>query len=427
MLLCILPAYIYIYQLKRESLSINIPFLPIVGGLYAYYFALPGLLGEYFEVGQVVLDKNVLNDASFLSCVGWSLLLIGFYSTRKYIQAFVKPLYLPIDGNKAESTGWFLIGVGVAATSLHSQFMLPSSLIQVVRFLSLCLELGIGLLLILALRKQLSSKSRPLFWYLLIPLFLLLQLSIGLTSSLIIAGSYIFMVVWGVRKKVSLWLIIILILSAGMVRGVMDEFRLLTWSQGQYEHVSAFDKSMLMLSLVGKSMFEFNGGSDNFSDTVDFLIYKRSMFSTFAYVIGETPDYIPFWGGETYLSLPATIIPRFLWPDKPTKDLGPRYGHRYSLLGEYNFNTSMNLPQMIEFYVNFGVLGVLIGMFLLGLIYQILYQKINLKESGDGVLLIGAIVFSRMLNVESDFSLIFGQVMQTVFIYYILFKVLKKI
>ncbi len=62
-------------------------------------------------------------------------------------------------------------------------------------------------------------------------------------------------------------------------------------------------------------------------------------------VIQRTPSDVPYWRGETYVSLVGAFVPRILWPDKPEKNIGQRFGHRYELhLGIEDTGTSINLP-----------------------------------------------------------------------------------
>ena len=63
-------------------------------------------------------------------------------------------------------------------------------------------------------------------------------------------------------------------------------------------------------------------------------------------------------------------------------------------------------------YANFGPWGVLVGMTLLGLVYRLLHACLNHAQAGDGGLLVAGVTFRTLLNIESDFTLVFGGVLQ---------------
>ncbi len=102
--------------------------------------------------------------------------------------------------------------------------------------------------------------------------------------------------------------------------------------------------------------------------------------------------------------------------------MGQEFGHRYEILSTDDFGTSINLPLLVEFYANFGLSGVVLGMFLLGLLYRFMDHKLNGRSAGIGALLIAATIYSHLINIESDFSLTFGAITYTVLAMYLIFR-----
>ncbi|RKZ18355.1 hypothetical protein DRQ17_03330 [bacterium] len=105
--------------------------------------------------------------------------------------------------------------------------------------------------------------------------------------------------------------------------------------------------------------------------------------------------------------------------------MGQEYGHRYNFLNPNDYGTSFNLSMLIELYINFGVIGIIIGMFLIGVVYRILYRIMNYKGMSEGVAVIGAIIFMNLMNIESNISLVFGNVVEYTIIMYLIFVMLK--
>lgn len=101
-------------------------------------------------------------------------------------------------------------------------------------------------------------------------------------------------------------------------------------------------------------------------------------------------------------------MPRFLWPDKPTKELGQGFGHRYGYLNPRDERTSLNLPVLVEFYANYGMVGVAIGMWLVGFVYFVVDRAVNNPGQSMMLSLTGIVLIIPLVNIESDFSLTFG-------------------
>lgn len=75
---------------------------------------------------------------------------------------------------------------------------------------------------------------------------------------------------------------------------------------------------------------------------------------------------IGFLNGETLWLSVAALVPRALWPDKP--EYGGSGNWISVLTGlKINENTSFGLGTVLEFYANFGLPGVFLGFFALGL------------------------------------------------------------
>jgi hypothetical protein len=161
-------------------------------------------------------------------------------------------------------------------------------------------------------------------------------------------------------------------------------------------------------------------------DDFNSVLIRVSHFLVFAHVVEKTPEIIPYWRGETYRTLLWTPIPRVVYPNKPTKSLGQDFGHRYDILQPDDFSTALNLPQLVEMYVNFGSFGVIIGMYLIGIIYRIIYEIFKYQNAGDGGFLIGVYTLTALSLIESDFSLVFGNIVWHVILLLVISQLFKK-
>jgi len=83
---------------------------------------------------------------------------------------------------------------------------------------------------------------------------------------------------------------------------------------------------------------------------------------------------LPFAGGETIvIAIKASILPRFLFPDKPIAG-GKQNYEKYVGFGLQS-STSMGISLLGEAYINFGVQGAWIFMFIFGLISSFVIQR----------------------------------------------------
>jgi hypothetical protein len=110
------------------------------------------------------------------------------------------------------------------------------------------------------------------------------------------------------------------------VSRLIIDFQLLDLSSGA--HLAAIDDRLNQNALVGAAVARHQAG-----------------FYDFAY--GGT---VPLWG----------LVPRALWPDKPAVGGGGSLVTEYTGI-PFEEGTSVGAGQALEFYVNFGVPGVLVG------------------------------------------------------------------
>lgn len=80
-----------------------------------------------------------------------------------------------------------------------------------------------------------------------------------------------------------------------------------------------------------------------------------------------TPAMRPYAAGETLWLSVVALVPRALWPEKPVQGGSMSYVSNYTGL-TFGAGTSVGMGQVLEFYINYGRAGVLIGFFALGML-----------------------------------------------------------
>jgi hypothetical protein len=133
---------------------------------------------------------------------------------------------------------------------------------------------------------------------------------------------------------------------------------------------------------------------------------RASLFQLVCYALDTVPDRTPFLMGETYSYVPPQVVPRFLWPTKPSpndsvKTLSVKLG---VLTADQAETTSIGYGLITEGYVNFGLYGPAI----LGLILGWALRKTALGTaqcstiSGGGILRI--LCLAWCLNAETTMA-----------------------
>ena len=81
----------------------------------------------------------------------------------------------------------------------------------------------------------------------------------------------------------------------------------------------------------------------------------------------------PYANGDTFVEAIEALVPRAIWPDKPitagSNDLVSKYTGITFAEG-----TSVGIGQVIEFYINFGTIGVIIGFLIFGIVVTVIDQ-----------------------------------------------------
>lgn len=404
----------------RPGRSAGIPFLPFIGFLYALYFGFPVLLRDAFTTPSLRGSTESLERALWLALAGWLALLAGWRLSRGLARR-VRPLHLPLDRARARHSLPWLLGIGFAATLLIRTVALPPGLVAPMHFVQTLFPVGIGILALCAFRGELSRTERLLLWLGLVPAYLFLQVGIGSVAQLAYASLFFLFLAWGAGERVPLLALGTLGLLVLLLRGHVHSFRAETWDDGVHAEAGVVERSFLFLEILGAELAE-EGLAPTFERSADLVATRVAHIATFAHVVQMTPAAVPHWGGATYATLPSTLVPRAIWPKKPTKEVGQDFGHRYRLLAPSDRTTAMNLPQLVELYANFGAAGVALGMLALGALYRLFHRWWNTPGTGEGTLLVACVLFSRMILIESDFSLVFGAVLQYAVLLILLFR-----
>ncbi len=110
------------------------------------------------------------------------------------------------------------------------------------------------------------------------------------------------------------------------------------------------------------------------------LFERASLIQMLCMSVDRVPELKPFLNGESYVDIPALVIPRIIWPDKPSSLMANvRLGVHFDLINpDEPFKVSIAFGMIAEAYINFGIFGPPI----LGLILGALFKRVAILASG---------------------------------------------
>lgn len=405
--LCLAPAWIYLA--KPAPLRRPVPLLPLIGLLYGLYYALPALLGaEQLYIGVWIDPAQDYGPAIGVALAGWLAVLAGYAA----LSLAGRPwrgfeLTTPSD---AAARAWAvrLLAAGLAVRVALAVVPAAQVLGGTAGFVSSLATFGLAFLIMEWRLGGLALKQKVLVVVAASGLGLI-SIGTGAVADILILVAMLGLAYWAARPEqfgIAAWVALIVCVGFALaVKGTTKEFRELAW--GESAELGIAERAGLTARLLSARV-----ASEGIVGAVmaggDAAASRSSNADLLAEVVRRTPAEVPFWNGETYLSLAGALVPRVLWPDKPVKNLGQEFGHRYGYLDATDRSTSINFPWLVEAFANFGSLGVVLVCLCIGAVYALLGHVVNVPGQSLWTTAAGIVAIMPLLNIESDLSLTFG-------------------
>jgi hypothetical protein len=386
----------------------TIPFMPFLTLVFAYYFALPVFLLKKFATGMFKppVPEHYITLALGYSLVGLYCMFAGYYGPAKWLFGPILPRFnLQWRDMRAVKPTALILGFGGLFAS-HAVEFLPDNLAQIGVFAADLSMVGICTLVALHLTGKLDWITAAFLWGFLIPVRIAIGLGTGSAASGLIVGIAVAMMFASVRRSIPWKMMALGTVALFILRPAEAPYRIATWG-GRLTDASVIEKAQVFGEIVYRITL---GGVVPPQALIDMASMRLAQFTIFGEVIADTPAMVPFWKGESFYPILFKPIPRFIMPDKPEEVSGGWFGHRYGLISKENIKTSINLPQIVELYGNFGLIGVIVGMFIFGLIYRLLLEMYIHPGMGLGALVGGVYVSSKLIDIGSATSMTFGAI-----------------
>jgi hypothetical protein len=383
------------------------PFMPLVGIFYATGFGFPIFAGDAKLIGIFSL-QSVDSTSLLLVLLGLIGLNAAFYYSKSSLWKRVTPLQL----SNTYSLKSLLILLWILL-SLHLAFLYIPAIKDIPSAGQLLEPIGYvayGMFFVIGKRNLLPKIQSFILIGLCVPMEILPRFTSGLLSEVMILGLFMTIVIFVDTKRIPIVMISSLVLLLIIFSPVKTEFRQLTWLSGQNSPPNYIEKTQLFMDLAIKRFTSPPLLKNEDKNDPGNIVGRTALIMVFSKVVEDTPKRVPYWQGETYLPLLTSIVPRFVFPDKPEEKTGNNFGRRYNYLDSTDFTTSFNLPLIVEMYANFGEMGVILGMPLVGMLLSLLEQKFNNSDMQPLEFVMGATILFRMIYQELNLSLMVGGV-----------------
>lgn len=124
----------------------------------------------------------------------------------------------------------------------------------------------------------------------------------------------------------------------------------------------------------------FDPGDFEHLQRIDARLNQNFLVGATVYQLRQTQNYAR---GETLWDALLALIPRAIWPEKPITAGSGNLVSRYSGV-DFAEGTSVGVGQVMEFYINFGTPGVIIGFLIMGVLVTAMdWQAAERLARGD--------------------------------------------
>lgn len=121
-------------------------------------------------------------------------------------------------------------------------------------------------------------------------------------------------------------------------------------------------------------------------------------FNTLVTIIESVPEKVGFQYGLFYLYLFISWIPRALWPGKPI--VGVEWFITETIFGHNPLEMPTLTPTLIgDLYLNASIPAIIIGMFIWGIFWKMVYSYLLIHKKNIGIVLIYAILLLSGINM----------------------------
>jgi hypothetical protein len=413
------------YRHWQKTRNPGMPVFALVAFYYWVYFALELFLGGRFapdwkHQGRLISDAAI-TETMLLVLLGIGCLWLGMQS--KLGRSMTPTRFPDIPRNRHVVA--YVQGVAAVGTILTRYADLPNALgagIQIMRIFEATVTLAaIAILFRWVLDGKADAIDKGILCGLLV-LRVVFAIATGWLGGALILAIICVMIYAHKHRKLP---VVILACALGYVlffQAGKNEFRGSFW----YGHLEAGPIEKLEF-WANASLKQWQLALDDPSGVrlrklLALELGRASLLNQAANVMEQTPGVVPYQYGRLYSYAVVSLIPRFLWPEKPSmNEANQFYQVAYGVTAQKDLKSvSISVGLLAEGYINFGWLGAAVVMFLLGVLLDFWNETLL---TGRSMLLLGLgiVLLNTIVSVESNVVQALSGIVQHVFLTLVVF------
>ena len=257
---------------------------------------------------------------------------------------------------------------------------------------------GIALLTIVYARHH--SRFAVLVLAITVPMTSLFGFFTGSKEAVLIPWAMIALAIILVRRRIGVRWIALGILASTLVFPVTRFVRDDILEHNTLSPVVALANPIGTLSRVSAFVAGAQAG-EYFVDGLLYVVARMDCIGPASVLIRDTPRVAPFQYGRTLGLFFVAFVPRIIWPEKPTINIGRYITDAYGSGPE--IATSTAPTQLGELFMNFGYAGIIGGMLLYGLILRVAHELLLRESPTTPALFVAVVVLYRLgLGFQGD-------------------------
>ena len=404
------------YSHWKRTGNRGLPLFSALAAMYWVYFAVQLFWGDRVALDWRHAHREVGNEAvtgtMLLVTLGVACLWLGIESKlgRRFAPRRL-PQFAAGSGTVIYVQGVAAIGILLSARSLFGE----SDTRQIFEILKGTVTMSALLMLF---QRVLDGKARGLEKPILVAL-ILFRAVVGVSSGWMGAAATLFLCCALVylyrRRRFPVAVVLIVLPYVLFFQAGKEEFRREYWLR-QAEG-SIVDKVEYWTSASWtrwQNALSDPSGHDLVA-VLSMTLTRTSLLNQAASVMEQTPSIVPYQYGRLYSYLAYSLIPRFVWPDKPSvNDANQFYQVAYGVTRERDLGaTSIAVGMLTEGYINFSWFGTAAVMFLFGILLDF-WNEAFLVRGGPLVAAIGIALVPNLIAVETQMAQTVSGIVQCV-------------
>lgn len=400
----------------------ELPLFGMIAFMYFLYYGVPLFWGDlsittdFAPRGQQVSDAGI-TEALALALMGVGCLNLGM---RVGLGRHFTPRNLEVLGLKRGRLAYvrivLVVGSFLGISDTSTYIFGAGGRQAVILLISLIPLLAFAILFRIYLKGHASRLDK-----LLIAGFLITRFLAGMSSGWLTVFTSILIICAALyiaeKKKIPRLALIVVVAFTLFFQVGKEEFRKTYWSADQ-QPASRVERLQFW---TDTSLKKWNEAIDDptgetLKEALSPSVNRLSLLTQTGNVIDQTPAVVPYQYGQLYSYMFITLIPRFVWPDKPSvNDANQFYQVAYGLTREENLEgVSIGVGVLTEGYISFGWAGALGIMFLLGMFFDFFQSTFLSKHSGQLLTSLGIVLLPQFLTIESQLAQYLGGIAQQV-------------